>query len=31
MKGGAVSESAPIYYEEMSKVAGKETTNSRLP
>lgn len=30
MKGGAVSESAPIYYEEMSKVAGKENDKQSI-
>ena len=30
MKGGAVSESAPIYYEEMSKVAGTENDKQSI-
>lgn len=30
MRGGAVSESAPIYYEEMSKVAGKENDKQSI-
>ena len=30
MRGGAVSESAPIYYEEMSKVAGTENDKQSI-